>query len=217
LPIFSDSGKGASFRTKLGLMMASLSILGVAGFFQWQRAQAGAPLQEVRMEWLAASISIPVGWHPLAGAENDGARSTTFTGPVGTLTPPMLNVAGEYLAGGTLLDLIARKERSLKNYSRSALEDWRRYYPAAVALHYNIQEPLNDGSTSLITGLSVFLPIGGEEVMVLTFLDNPENRDARVLDMIRMVESAADMLPGTARFTERQPAPPGSNLFTHQL
>jgi len=201
----SDLSRGVAFRTKLGMMMAFLSVLGVAGYFQWQSAQTGSPLEEARLEWLTVPIPVPHGWQPLPAGNSTGARSAVFIAPTAFSTRSILVVSGEYQQGDTIIDLISRMEGddSSDSYRRSEIEDWRRYYPAAMALHYSLQRTLEDGSTSAITGLSVFLPIGVKEVVVLTFLDSPENRDARVLDMIRMVKSASLAWPGPARFTKR--------------
>lgn len=204
----ANAGGGTSFRTKLVLMMALLSFLGVVGYYQWQRAQVHTPWREVGVAWLTVPILVPQDWQPLPTGELSGARSALFIGPAGFSTRSMLVVSEAYQEGDSLVDMIRRKEQehSPAGYRRSEIEDWRRYYPGAVALHFSLQPTLDDGSTGALTGLSVFLPIGITEVVILTFMDSPRNRDARVLDLIRMVESAAAAWPGAARFTEMNDA-----------
>ena len=70
-----------------------------------------------------------------------------------------------------------------------------------MALHFSLEPTLDDDTATALAGLSVFLPIGMNEVIILSLLDRPQNRDTRVLEMIRMVESAAAAWPGAARFT----------------
>lgn len=198
-----NTGIGTRPQTKLAGMMVFIALLGLGGYVQWQRAQVHTPFQEAPVEWLSVPIPVPDGWQPLPSADSGGARSALFTGPVAFSTQPLLAVAGESAPGDSLIELISRKEhdRAPPGYRRSGIEDWRRYYPGAVALHFSLEPTLDDDTATALAGLSVFLPIGMNEVIILSLLDRPQNRDTRVLEMIRMVESAAAAWPGAARFT----------------